>query len=88
VGQKLPNPWGLYDMHGHLAEWCQDWFGFYPGGCVVDPPGPATGTERIVRSGSWYDDPYSLRSAYRYFTEPDNVSGLFGFHAVLAPAGP
>jgi formylglycine-generating enzyme required for sulfatase activity len=88
VGQKLPNPWGLYDMHGELSEWCQDWFGFYPGGSVVDPQGPAIGTERIVRSGSWYDDPYSLRSAYRYATEPDNVSGLFGFHAVLAPVGP
>jgi formylglycine-generating enzyme required for sulfatase activity len=57
VGQKLPNPWGLYDMHGQVSQWCQDWFGFYPGGSVVDPQGPATGTERIVRSGSWYDDP-------------------------------
>ncbi len=86
VGLKLPNPWGLYDMHGSLNEWCSDWFtNFYPGGAVVDPNGPATGTDRVQRSGSWLDDPYSLRSAYRYATEPDNVSGLYGFRVVLAP---
>jgi formylglycine-generating enzyme required for sulfatase activity len=85
VGQKLPNPWGLYDMYGDVAEWCQDWFGFYSGGAVSDPQGPAAGDERVLRSGSWLDDPYSLRSAFRYSAEPDNVSGLYGFRVVLAP---
>jgi formylglycine-generating enzyme required for sulfatase activity len=86
VKQKLPNSWGLYDMYGDVSEWCQDWFGFYPGGTVLDPQGPAAGTERIVRSGSWYDDPYALRSAFRFFSEPENTTGIYGFRVVLAPA--
>ena len=86
VGQKLPNPWGLYDMYGDVSEWCQDWFGLYPGGEVVDPQGPATGEERAFRNGSWLDDPDSLRSATRYAARPENVSALYGFRVVLAPA--
>ena len=50
------------------------------------PQGPATGNERILRSGSWLDDPYTIRSAYRYFAPPDNLSGTYGFRVVLAPA--
>ncbi|HEV2392219.1 MAG TPA: SUMF1/EgtB/PvdO family nonheme iron enzyme [Verrucomicrobiae bacterium] len=86
VGQKLPTPWGLYDMYGELSEWCQDWFGFYTGGAVMDPKGPATGTDRILRSGSWFDDPYTMRSAFRYFIEPDDVSGIYGFRVASLSA--
>lgn len=88
VGEKLPNPWGLYDMHGDLSEWCQDFFGFYSGGAVLDPQGPATGDERVLRSGSWLDDPYSLRCAFRYSAPAVNVSGIYGFRVVLAPTWP
>jgi formylglycine-generating enzyme required for sulfatase activity len=88
VGQKLPNPWGLYDMYGEVYEWCQDWYGRYPGGSPIDPQGWATGTERVIRSASWLDDPKYLRSASRYAVEPDNVSGIFGFRVVLAPVQP
>jgi formylglycine-generating enzyme required for sulfatase activity len=61
---KKPNPWGVHDMHGNVWEWCSDWFdGKLAGG--VDPTGPATGSIRLNRGGSWLDDEVGCRSAYR-----------------------
>jgi formylglycine-generating enzyme required for sulfatase activity len=51
VGSFPPNAWGLYDMHGNVWQWCQDWFGDYPPGDVVDPQGPKAGAERVLRGG-------------------------------------
>jgi formylglycine-generating enzyme required for sulfatase activity len=65
VGQHIPNPWGLYDMHGNIYQWCLDWFGRYPGGSVTNPVGPVFGATRVVRGGCWQAPDSRCRSASR-----------------------
>jgi formylglycine-generating enzyme required for sulfatase activity len=88
VGQKKPNGWGLYDMHGNATEWCQDWKADYPSGAVTDPVGPSSGTARIDRSGhphsSWSIS--TCRSAWRGGTPPGLKSGDLGFRVVYTIA--
>jgi formylglycine-generating enzyme required for sulfatase activity len=94
VGQKLPNPWGLYDMHGNVFEWCQDWNDPYPGGIALDPQGPDRGSYRVIRGGSWHfwSDSYynasSCRSASRTGSQPVVWRAYIGFRVVLAPGQP
>ena len=65
VGKYGANPWGLYDMHGNVYEWCVDRYGSYPAGRVVDPQGPALGDQRVLRGGCWESFARDCRSAHR-----------------------
>jgi formylglycine-generating enzyme required for sulfatase activity len=84
-GKYPPNPWGLYDMHGNLWELCQDWYGPYPGGKVIDPKGPPTGTTRVLRGGGYTSVGASCRSAKRDSRSPDYNNTIQGFRVVLTP---
>ena len=87
VGDKLPNAWGLYDMHGNVVEWCQDLYGDYPSGSVTDPTGPASGSSRVFRGGCWNSAAEVCRSADRYGRYPSLRSYFYGFRVSLSPSG-
>lgn len=83
-GAYAPNAWGLYDMHGNTSEFCQDFYGPYPGGAVSDPKGPATGTTRVIRGGNFLSAGQGCRSAKRDSRSPTFTNFGHGFRVVLA----
>jgi formylglycine-generating enzyme required for sulfatase activity len=83
VGAYPANAWGLHDMHGNVWEWCLDWKGDYPNGNVTDPVGASTGSERMLRGGSWCSSAGVCRSAYRFACVPSDSHWVVGFRLSL-----
>ena len=82
VGKTTPNAWGIYDMHGNVEEWCQDWYGRYESESQVDPVGRDEGLYRVTRGGSHSTLLCYLRSANRMGAVPEDKSWYIGFRVV------
>jgi formylglycine-generating enzyme required for sulfatase activity len=89
VGQKRPNAFGLFDMHGNVWEWCWDGYdpAFYASSPGVDPDGPSQAAARVFRGGSWYHSPRHARSANRHWRTPEDWSNDLGFRLARFQSG-
>ncbi len=86
VRMLYANAFGLHDMLGNVFEWCVDWFGHYPGGTTVDPLGPSSGGERVLRGGAWFSIARFVRAASRYAYRPSSSSVNFGVRLARGPS--
>lgn len=82
VNEFEANPWGLYNMHGNVSEWCWDRYGAYPNENLENPAGAENGINRVARGGGWYDYAKHVRSAYRSVAPPDYKDYKRGFRVV------
>jgi formylglycine-generating enzyme required for sulfatase activity len=87
IGQKLPNGLGLYDMTGNVFELVADWNvgDYYSGSPINNPQGPASGSEKVIRGGSWWSEPWDLRDTRRAGGFPDGSNETTGFRCVWTP---
>jgi sulfatase modifying factor 1 len=81
VGQKQPNPWGLFDMNGNVWQWCNDFYkvDYYAGSAKDDPRGPESGDKKVVRGGAWRFGAETCKAGYRYNESPGYADVCFGY---------